>query len=70
MSRYLPLLTMMQEIHHKLMLRIRKKRDEILSNDYQVCPRIRKKVDQAVTDSRDWRAAWDGDRKYVVIKYH
>ena len=48
------------------MLRIRKKRDEILSNDYQVCPRIRKKVDQAVTDSRDWRAAWDGDRKYVV----
>ncbi|KAL8098301.1 hypothetical protein AgCh_031170 [Apium graveolens] len=58
-ERYLPLLTMMQEIHHKLMLRIRQKREEILSNDNQVCPRIMKKVNQAVTASRDWRAFWD-----------
>lgn len=65
-ERYLPLLTMMQEIHHKLMLRIRQKRDEIMNNDYQVCPRIMKKVDQAVTASREWRVVWDGERKYVV----
>lgn len=57
---------MMQEIHHKLMLRVRQKREEILSNDYRGCPRIMKKVNQAVTASRDWRAAWDGERKYVV----
>lgn len=57
---------MMQEMHHKLMVRIRQKRDEILSSDYQVCPRIMKKVDQAVTASREWRATWDGERKYVV----
>ncbi|KAL8145320.1 hypothetical protein AgCh_003494 [Apium graveolens] len=44
------------------MLRIRQKREEILSNDYQVCPRIMKKVNQDVTASRDQIASYDGNR--------
>nr|XP_017223024.1 PREDICTED: uncharacterized protein LOC108199627 [Daucus carota subsp. sativus] len=65
-ERYLPLLNMLQEIHFKLMNRIRDKRDEMLSSQNQVCPRIKKRLDKNVTLSREWRAAWDGQSKYLV----
>ena len=57
---------MMQEMHFKLMTRVREKRDEILASDMQICPRIKKILDQAVKQSREWRASWDGAGSYLV----
>lgn len=35
----------------------------------QLCPRIKKILDTRITQSRKWRAAWDGESKYQV-KYN
>lgn len=64
--RYMPLLTMMRKIHFKLMTRIRVNRDAMLRNDSILCPRIEKKLDILVTESRNWRASWNGSIKYSV----
>ncbi|XP_074357152.1 uncharacterized protein LOC141696904 [Apium graveolens] len=31
-----------------------------------LCPRIKKLLDVAVKNSREWRVSWDGDNKYLV----
>lgn len=67
-ERYLPLLNMLQEIHHKIMNRMRDKRD-MQKSELLVCPRIKKKLDQNVTNSREWQASWDGEMKFVVSFY-
>lgn len=64
--RFLPLLDMLQEIHFKIMNRIRINRESMEQSDLQICSRIKKKLDIAVTQSRDWRATWDGLRSFVV----
>ncbi|XP_074370513.1 uncharacterized protein LOC141711742 [Apium graveolens] len=65
-ERYLPLLTILQEMHFKLMARVKEKRDETKSSNMVLCPRIKKLLDVAVKNSREWRASWDGDNKYLV----
>ena len=57
---------MLQEIHYKLMVRIRENRESMEGSEFQICPRIKKKLDIAVTQSREWRASWDGMRTFVV----
>ena len=66
-NRYMPLITMMQEIHFKLLTRMRVRRDEMLSSDQLVCPRIKKRLDVLVTESRQWTASWDGMRRFQVM---
>ncbi|XP_074374630.1 uncharacterized protein LOC141715044 [Apium graveolens] len=65
-ERFMPLLTMLQEIHYKLMTRMTTRRDEMLNTNLQICPRIKKKLDFLVTESRKWSAAWDGAKKFQV----
>lgn len=36
------------------------------ASEVQICPRIKKKLDFAVNQSREWRASWDGMRTFVV----
>lgn len=58
----MPLLTMLQEIHVKLLgVRIR---DGIEGSDMQICPRIRRQLDLLVTESRNWATFWDGDTRF------
>ena len=38
----------------------------MLASDMQICPIIKKKPDQFVTQSRDWGASWDGANRYLV----
>ncbi|WOH00279.1 hypothetical protein DCAR_0519638 [Daucus carota subsp. sativus] len=65
----MPLLDMLQEIHFKLLSRVRQKRDEMISNNLQLCPKIKKLLDERITQSRKWRASWDGQSRYQV-KYN
>ena len=65
----MPLLDMLQEIHFKLMNRIREKRKEMMDNNSQICPKIKKILDERINQSRKWRAAWDGESRYQV-KYN
>ena len=62
----MPLPDMLQEIHFKLMNRIRDNRENMELNELQICPKIKGKLDLSMTKSRDWRATWDGLRKFVV----
>lgn len=62
----MPILTMMQEIHFKLMTRMRIKRDEMRNSEHMVCPRIKKRLDSLVTESRQWTASWDGMKLFSV----
>lgn len=57
---------MLQEIHFKIMIRMREMKANMLSSDVEICPKIKKKLDAAVTESRSWRASWDGERTFVV----
>ena len=57
---------MFQEIHVKLLTRIRTIRDSIQNSDMVVCPRIRTELDLLVTESRNWTASWDGNRRFQV----
>lgn len=65
-ARFLPLLDMLQDIHFKLMNRIREHRETMQASEFQICPRIKAKLDLAFTQSRDRRASWDGLRTFVV----
>ena len=51
------------------MARITKKREEILQNDFILCPRIKKKLDRIITESRKWDATWDGAKKFAVSNF-
>lgn len=62
----MPLLTMLQEIHHKFLTRIRVNRDAMIRQDSFLCPKIKKKLDILVTESRNWRASWNGTTTYSV----
>lgn len=57
---------MLQEIHFKLMNRVREKRDEMLDKNLQICPKIKKILYERIEHSRKWRASWDGESKYQV----
>lgn len=57
---------MVQEITYKLMARLNKKRSEMANSVDEICPRIKKRLDKCVTESRDWNATWDGQSKYLV----
>lgn len=57
---------MMQEIHFKLMQRIREKRDEMIVSDMHIYPRIKKQLDIYVKQSKEWRASWEGATRYLV----
>ncbi|XP_074347127.1 uncharacterized protein LOC141685953 [Apium graveolens] len=65
-ERYLPLLNMIREIHYKLMTRVREKREGMMTFEMQLCPRIKKLLDVAVKNSREWTASWDGSSRYIV----
>lgn len=56
----------MQEIHFKLLTRMREMRDKMRASDNLVCPRIKKRLDVLVTESREWTASWDGMKKFQV----
>lgn len=64
--RYMSLLNMIQDIHFKLLTRIRVNRDAMIRYDSPLCPKIKKKLDVLVTKSRDWRASWNGATAYSV----
>lgn len=64
--RYMPLLTVIQEIHFKLRTRIRVNRDAMLKSDTQLCPRIKKKLDLLITELGNWRASWNDSTRYSV----
>ena len=57
---------MMQEIHFKLLTRMRANRDGMKNSDNMVCPRIKKRLDKLVTESRQWTASWDGMKRFSV----
>ena len=65
----MPLLDMLQEIHFKLLKRVTEKRDEMMTKELQLCPKIKKILDERITQSRKWRAVWDGATRYQV-KYN
>ncbi|XP_074323468.1 uncharacterized protein LOC141660384 [Apium graveolens] len=65
-ERFMPLLTMLQEIHYKLMKRMTARRDDMLKTDLQLCPKIKKTLDLLITESRKWFADWDGEKKFQV----
>ncbi|XP_074366455.1 uncharacterized protein LOC141707283 [Apium graveolens] len=65
-ERYMPVLTMLQELHFKIMRRIRTNREAMQYADIVICPRIKGKLDISVKNSRKWHASWDGDKKYMV----
>ncbi|WOH06484.1 hypothetical protein DCAR_0625912 [Daucus carota subsp. sativus] len=48
------------------MTRMRQKRDEMLKTDYLICPRIKKRLDLLITESRNWTASWDGQKLFAV----
>ncbi|XP_074355322.1 uncharacterized protein LOC141694472 [Apium graveolens] len=52
LSRYMPLLNMIQEIHFKIMRRIRINRDSMAYRDLPICPGIKYKLDAAINASR------------------
>ena len=60
------MLTMFQEIHFKLMCRMKEKKEEMQSRDWQICPQIKKKIDIAVSALRNWHATWDGQKRFIV----
>lgn len=62
----MPILTMLQEIHFKLMSRMRQRRDEMVASGVDICPRIKKRLEFFITESRKWSASWDGSRKFQV----
>ncbi|XP_074344443.1 uncharacterized protein LOC141683571 [Apium graveolens] len=66
MSECSCLLTMIQDIHFKIMRRIRVNKEQMCSSDQVICPRIKAKLDAAVKLSRKWQATWDGESKYMV----
>ncbi|KAL8123876.1 hypothetical protein AgCh_011756 [Apium graveolens] len=45
---------------------MRVRRDDMLGSDNLVYPRIKKRLDVLVTESRQWTAAWDGMKKIQV----
>lgn len=53
-------------MHYKLMKMVREKRDEVRVNNIEVYPRIKKMLDLSVKKSREWRASWHGDNKYLI----
>ncbi|XP_074323301.1 uncharacterized protein LOC141660233 [Apium graveolens] len=55
-ERYMPLLNIIQEIHFKIMRRIRINRDSMAYRDLPICPRIKHKLDAAINASRKWQA--------------
>lgn len=57
---------MMQEIHFKLLTRMRINRDGMRNSDHLVCPRIKKRLDVLVNESRQWTASWDGLKRFSV----
>ncbi|XP_074362761.1 uncharacterized protein LOC141703046 [Apium graveolens] len=65
-SWFMPLLTMIPDIHFKIMRRIRINREQMCSSDQVICPRFKAKLDAAVKLSRKWQATWDGESKYMV----
>ncbi|XP_074330397.1 uncharacterized protein LOC141667699 [Apium graveolens] len=65
-ERYMPVLTMIQEITFKLVTRIKNKREKMLNSDQILCPKIKKKLDFYVTEARNWNATWDGAGTYAV----
>ncbi|KAL8155503.1 hypothetical protein AgCh_000771 [Apium graveolens] len=66
MSECSCLLTMIQDIHFKIMRRIRVNKEQMCSSDQVICPRIKAKLDAAVKLSRKWQATWDGESKYMA----
>ena len=62
----MPILSMFQEIHVKLLIRFRTTRDRILDSDLDICARIKKQLDLLVTESRNWPALWDGSTRFQV----
>lgn len=65
--RYMPILNMLEEIHFKLLSRMREWKDQILASDSLVCPRIKKRLDVLVTESREWTTSWDEMKKFQGI---
>ncbi|XP_074342344.1 uncharacterized protein LOC141679870 [Apium graveolens] len=65
-ERYMPVLTMLQELHFKIMRRIRTNREAMQHAGIVICPRIKGNLDISVKNSRKWHASWDGDKKYMV----
>ncbi|XP_074378168.1 uncharacterized protein LOC141719692 [Apium graveolens] len=61
-------LNMLQEIHFKLMRRVRLNKERMEASQHQICPVIRRKLDFAVRVSREWQATWDGHRSFMVRK--
>lgn len=45
---------------------MRQKKEEMLKSEHLICPRIKKRLDLLVTESRKWSASWDGDKKFAV----
>lgn len=62
----MPLLTMMHEIHFRLMTRIRVNRESMQRFDSILCPRIKKKLDILITELKSWKASWNGSTGYSV----
>lgn len=65
-NRYLLVLTMMHEIHYKLMSRVREKREGMQASEMQVCPRSKKFLEIAIKSSGEWKASWNGSSIYLV----
>lgn len=67
--RFMPMLTMFQEIHFKLMRMVRRRREKMAARHSQITPKARERLDLSVKWSRKWQATWDGDKKYMVLVF-
>lgn len=45
---------------------MRQKKDEMLASDMLVFPRIKKRIDVLVTESRQWTTSWDEMKRFQV----
>ena len=48
------------------MTRTMEKREGMQKSDYVICPKIMKRLDYLVADSRRWTTSWDGQKKFGV----
>lgn len=68
-SRWMASLDMLEDIRSKVMVRLNKKREEMLKCEAVICPRIRKKIDVQIENAAACEPLWAKDKKFQVNNY-
>lgn len=65
-SRAKPIITMLEEIRHYCMVRLRTKREEVEKWKSDIAPRMMKKLDNNIRYSHYWDCFYNGEHEYEV----